>query len=380
MNSFEDKRVLFFVPETNVFENGIYSSQVLGLAEYISKNGAECLILHSEAATQNHAERDICGVGYLACRYARQHHYFFQVQRDLKRVVKEFSEEILSFRPTHIYTRTAVTCCAIKSVATKINAQLIYSVRGADVAERMMQVSLKNLILAAYIALMVRRALRRADIVNVVSKAMQAWVLWKYGKASVVLPCCVADSAFVDISSGDRQCRTIVYSGGMAKWQCVDETLQLFKRLSKINDCLRFKLMSREIDALTARCTAAGVDTARCDVGSFAQKDVPAQLSKATVAVVLREDTIVNRVASPLKVGECLAAGLPLILSSCVGDAASSFAECKFVRLVTKQTKVSEINTFVMGVTVEDRVLAQKWAWQNLTFSGNVQQIQKMFA
>lgn len=58
----------------------------------------------------------------------------------------------------------------------------------------------------------------------------------------------------------------------------------------------------------------------RVHVGVIQFKDVNSVLSRCDYAFMVREDNWVNRVASPVKVAEYLRAGLPVILSSNIGD------------------------------------------------------------
>jgi glycosyltransferase involved in cell wall biosynthesis len=48
--------------------------------------------------------------------------------------------------------------------------------------------------------------------------------------------------------------------------------------------------------------------------------DVPEAIGAADYGLLLREPTITNRVAAPVKFAEYLACGLPVICSECIGD------------------------------------------------------------
>ena len=49
-------------------------------------------------------------------------------------------------------------------------------------------------------------------------------------------------------------------------------------------------------------------------------ENVPLELSKADIAIMIRKDDPVNAVSSPTKFGEYLAAGLPVIMTDSIGD------------------------------------------------------------
>jgi glycosyltransferase involved in cell wall biosynthesis len=51
-------------------------------------------------------------------------------------------------------------------------------------------------------------------------------------------------------------------------------------------------------------------------------REVPAAMAAGDYGLLLREPTITNRVAAPVKFAEYLACGLPVICSDCIGDCA----------------------------------------------------------
>ena len=59
-------------------------------------------------------------------------------------------------------------------------------------------------------------------------------------------------------------------------------------------------------------------------------------LAAADISVLLRENNLVNKVASPIKFAEYLAAGLPVILTDCIGDSGSLAREQKVGFLLPK--------------------------------------------
>jgi len=52
----------------------------------------------------------------------------------------------------------------------------------------------------------------------------------------------------------------------------------------------------------------------------YSHHEVPGYLAAADVGLLLREPCLVNRVASPVKFAEYLAAGLPVLLTEQIGD------------------------------------------------------------
>ena len=209
-------RILFFVPDGDLATNGVYASQVGGLAKYCESLGAKTMIWDKGVTRKMR---------------------FFQVPRHFKRLAGQ-DDRLMDFEPTHIYVRTYASAIAAKELANRTGAKLVYSMRGADVAEALLGRNLRAYIIAAWSWLCVRRAMRLADHVNAVSKTMAKWIWRKFKKRASVLPCCIAQ-----VSGGDlpqrmqrTQSKTIVYSGGMSAWQKIDEIIALMKKISEVDE------------------------------------------------------------------------------------------------------------------------------------------------
>ncbi len=357
--SLSTARILFFVPEGDLATNGVYASQVGGLAKYCERLGATC---------------NIWGNRF------HGHHWFFQVVGYARKLIDDNSEDLLDFKPTHIYVRNAAVAIAAKKLARMSGAKLVYSVRGADVAEALMTIGFRSLLIAANRALQVRRAIRLADHVNAVSKTMSDWLYDKYRRKSSILPCCVAESSFVNENSiSEHEHKTIVYSGGLSKWQKIDSIIVLMKKMSELDADIRFLFLTKDIDQLECKCAQHGFPKDRWRAKSCRPSDVVGELAKADCGIILRDDTIVNRVASPIKVGEYLAAGLGVIASPNIGDVGKDLANQDFACLVDNMMSVGNIVGFVKGLSMSKRSSSLHWAKEHLTYSGNRSAVMEMF-
>jgi glycosyltransferase involved in cell wall biosynthesis len=73
-------------------------------------------------------------------------------------------------------------------------------------------------------------------------------------------------------------------------------------------------------DISGARKYFNGIDKEDYLLISVPNREVPAYLNAADVSILLREKNLVNRVASPIKFGEYLCCGLPVIMTPGIGD------------------------------------------------------------
>lgn len=108
-----------------------------------------------------------------------------------------------------------------------------------------------------------------------------------------------------------------IYSGSLARWQRLEHTLQLVRAFSERNcsDTRMIILTAERKESALALLLSSGLKKDQVHVFSVDNAAVPQYLSAADVAFLLRDDTLLNRVASPTKLGEYLACGLPVVTS-----------------------------------------------------------------
>lgn len=353
----DGRRVLFYVPDGNLLTNGVYASQVGGIKRYLEGMGVKTMVFQD--AIRNRMK-------------------FFQVIPYFKREARKHPE-LIAFKPTHIYVRTFASCVAARELADVIGAKLIYSMRGVDIEEAKLSGGLRGFVLSMYARWGVRKALRCADHVNVVSHTMKEWLRRNYNVAASVLPCCVEDKAFVPLGAEREGPFMVVYCGGLSKWQKIDDIIALMKRIGEADRTLRFRFLTGDINALKNKCEQLGLSDKRWSVKACRQDEVPIELAKADVGIILRDDNVVNRVASPIKIGEYLAAGLGMIVSPCVGDAGHDLEGKSFAK-VWDGGAVDDLVSFINSVSGSVRLEAQLFAKQHFTYEGNHKAVEEMFA
>jgi glycosyltransferase involved in cell wall biosynthesis len=182
-----------------------------------------------------------------------------------------------------------------------------------------------------------RRVLIAADLNVFVSEAMSRFYVSQYGLPElphVVVPCCVSDERFprADTTSTlavppDRP--VIAYLGTMAAWQCGEEMVGLLAQLHKIDLELFFLLLVPQADQAKARelILKHQLPEKSFLLAELPHDQVAPALQRAHAGLLLRRAHPVNRVSSPTKFGEYLAAGLPVIMTDGIGDFSQLGAE-----------------------------------------------------
>lgn len=109
-----------------------------------------------------------------------------------------------------------------------------------------------------------------------------------------------------------------VYSGSIVKWQLPEVTVEVFKKIKEMIPEAFLLFLTNNVSC--ARKYFNGIDKEDYLLISVPNREVPAYLNAADVSILLREKNLVNRVASPIKFGEYLCCGLPVIITNGIGD------------------------------------------------------------
>lgn len=103
--------------------------------------------------------------------------------------------------------------------------------------------------------------------------------------------------------------RVFIYSGGVSSWQCIEDTLGLYRRIKQKNNNTRMLVFSHNIDEVKKLI--------REDDDIQAYRFAPEELKKALCAgdyaFLLRRDCITNNVAFPNKFLEYVLSGMKII-------------------------------------------------------------------
>jgi glycosyltransferase involved in cell wall biosynthesis len=174
-----------------------------------------------------------------------------------------------------------------------------------------------------------KKLLLESDVNIFVSNAMCHHYREKYKIENLnetVIPCCVSSDRFVDLDHriNNNKFNEIIFSyiGTMADWQCGLEMMEFFSLIHKCSERFKFNLLVPKSDHEKVKNYALKVNLPETvyTLAEVNHENVPIELSKADIAVMIRKADPVNAVSSPTKFGEYLAAGLPVIMTDSIGD------------------------------------------------------------
>jgi glycosyltransferase involved in cell wall biosynthesis len=113
----------------------------------------------------------------------------------------------------------------------------------------------------------------------------------------------------------------LVYAGSIGAQYCIDDMLEIFSRVRNANAGARFLFLTGSPDAAGVHVKA--VAPALVDamiIKRVAPADIPDHLGLADVALSLRQPSFSMQAVFPIKIGEYLLCGLPIVATRKIGD------------------------------------------------------------
>ena len=149
---------------------------------------------------------------------------------------------------------------------------------------------------------------------------------WKVKKPIYVIPCTVDTELFKphydNLESKIQNSElTLGYLGSIGTWYMLDEMLDFFKVLLKKYPKAKFKFITRENPAtIINKAIVREIDTECFEISAAKRKDVPKELAKIDIGIFFIKPSFSKQSSSPVKQGEFMSMGIPVITNSGVGD------------------------------------------------------------
>lgn len=127
---------------------------------------------------------------------------------------------------------------------------------------------------------------------------------------------------------------SFVYAGGLDKWQCIEQTLELYKKIEE-------KVPQASITLLTKEKQKASELIERYNIKNSTIKFVSLdmlneELERYKYGFLIRDDHIVNNVSTPTKMNSYLANGIIPIYTNVIKDFNYNFDKKRFILLDNK--------------------------------------------
>lgn len=223
---------------------------------------------------------------------------------------------------------------AMAMLAANANTRIIFDLRGL-MAEEYADAGIwsERSVTFKLVKRLERAGLRRADHVIVLTERLRDWLIahqLKPARQIEVIPCCVSFERFAEtgIDAKDANKRSlggdrleIVYAGSLIGLYLVEEMGRFFAAIKRMRPEAFLRILSISPPGpAAAALKRAGLDQSDFEIGPVTPEDIPAYLRRARLGVSFRKSTFAQIGASPTKVPEYLAAGLPVVCNAGIGD------------------------------------------------------------
>lgn len=165
-------------------------------------------------------------------------------------------------------------------------------------------------------------SMKRAKMIFYVSKPLQEYYEKKahtsFEQKSYIMPCFNEELQIEVFKVKDYSKYSFAYVGSLSVWQCFEKTVRLFKGIQELAPDSTFKVLTFQTNEAIEVLQKYGIKN--YVVKSVPQEMVKAELQDVNYGFIIREDCIVNKVATPTKISSYLAAGVLPIFSDCLID------------------------------------------------------------
>ena len=211
-------------------------------------------------------------------------------------------------------------------------SRLVLDLRGVFVHELLLRgVVREGGVLHRFLIWMERRSYAGSDHVLCVSDQLAQVVAGFVGnrKEISVVPCCVEPGFFLLDAAKTAQVRqaldlvdkfVVLYAGSITSWNLVESMLDLFAVIRMAQPNAHFLFLTAAVDEARQAFAQRGWPDDNYTIMTVSHREIKNYIPLGDLGMLLREDNLVNRVASPVKFGEYVACGLPVCITPWVGD------------------------------------------------------------
>lgn len=177
-----------------------------------------------------------------------------------------------------------------------------------------------------------RWILKHASFILFVSHAMVEHFYRKYnytGKNYIVMPCfnkTLQKNSFFYPEKYEKP--TFVYAGGVSKWQCLEETINLFSQIKRRLSHATLTLLIKNNEQVKEWLRKYEVDA---EIKYVDVQVLEQEIAKYKYGFLLRENLLLNRVATPTKMNSYIANGVIPIFSDVIDDFKTVFKDKEYV-------------------------------------------------
>ena len=173
-----------------------------------------------------------------------------------------------------------------------------------------------------------------------------------------------------------------VYCGSYRSYQLIDKTLELYKSISKKIPNTKLFIFTNNQEEIKREIGLIKLPKEYYRLMSLERTEVGTYLNAMDFSLLLRDDSILNKVSSPTKFAEYLINGLPVITTDYVGDFSQQVRIQEIGFVLSNYLCESDLIDFIINTYANNRKFSKKckkFADSNLTWDNAIDRYEKLF-
>ena len=254
---------------------------------------------------------------------------------------KCLSDVLKKYKNPIVYCESLMPLLRSLRISKKQSVPCVYDCHGIQPVEyRLYHPNLKGWLYSQYLSLKEKRYVKQCNLIITVTDKQYA--IWNCNTKYCKLPMIPGEEFLRNPLSNKEEVReklgipidsiVFVYSGGTNKWQMCSETMKIYSEIEKSIPNSYMLVLSHDI--ITFQKLSEEYDIRKIKILSAEYHEMPYYLSACDYGFCIREDNIINNVASPTKLLEYLARNITPIMSNKIGEYSELFRDNKLAIIV----------------------------------------------
>lgn len=261
-----------------------------------------------------------------------------------------------------IYTRSIFDYCKLKKICRKV--PIYHDFRGSVFAESYLR---NGSIIRAFILLILEGYVYlTADYISTVSESYSKLLkkMFIIHRKINVIPCCI-DNNNIKINNNVINGNKFVYVGGASKYQNITLMIVLLNKLSKERK-VELTIVSNQVEEIKKQLYSIHKVDFNISYVSLKHEDVNKYIMQFDFGFILRDNLLLNKVASPIKLLEYSSSGVIPIITPYVGDYSQIMINKKIAINYNGELTWKDIDDIALDVNIRKKLyyfsLEYTWA------------------
>ncbi len=187
-------------------------------------------------------------------------------------------------------------------------------------------------------------AVKKSSFIFFVSDEMKSHVEKKHKivlKNTYIMPCfnCYLNKQAFGLAAKYKE-NSFVYVGGLQKWQCFAETVQIYAEIEKRLRDTKLYVYTKETETAEKLLEKFGIKNRQ--VKYVTQEHLSEELQDKKFGFVIRKDTVVNQVSTPTKLSNYISCGIIPIFTEAIRDFTNVMEHNKYCMIIRNELGIEK--------------------------------------